>query len=307
MNIGLRHLQFFVAAAQHGSFRRAAEIMKVRQSTLSRAIQQLECQLNVILFVRSTSGVRLTLIGAEFVKTAKRLLGDFEALVSMAEASSRGKRGRLLIGSPTSIAVIQLAPALLEYATRFPEIDIRLAGRSKSALLADLRANALDLAVVVGDVEELDLDRLTLWSERIFVAVPQSHPLATRTFVYWTDLGDQILLLSRHGLGPELREIMASKLASGGKLPRVEDHAIGSEALLSLVAAGRGVALQCEGTVRIPYSGLIQLEVHDGTGTSWMTYSGCWRKQHTNPALVSFLPLLRAHRSAFSTCPRPDT
>jgi len=88
---------------------------------------------------------------------------------------------------------------------------------------------------------------------------------------------------------------------------RFEDHEIGIEALMSLVAAGRGVALQCEGVARTTHPGVVQLEVHDGTGASWITYSACWKKQHNNPALASFLALLRAHRSMLSPVGVPDT
>ena len=265
--------------------------------TLSRAIQHLETRLDVVLFFRSTSGVDPTPAGIQFLETAKRLLADFDALVSMAQALSHGKAGRLLLGFPTSFAITRLGPVLVDYAIECPEVDIRLAANSKPSLLADIRANVLDLAIVVGGVVEQGCESLSLWSERILVAIPRSHALATRTFVYWADLMDEILLMSRRGLGPELKDILAAKLAAIGKLRRIEDHTIGSEALLSLVAAGRGVTLQSEGGVRTTYPGLVHLEMHDRTGASWITYSACWKKQHNNPALASFLALLRAHRS----------
>lgn len=297
MDVGLRHLQFVIAAAQHGSLRRAAEFLHVRQSTLSRAIQQLETRLGVVLFVRLASGVRPTTAGIRFLETAKRLLGDFEALVLTAEALGRGTAGRIALGLPASFAVTMLRTVLVDFANACPDVDIHLVAKPKPALLADLRADALDMAVVAGGLDDQSCEAFSLWSERIMVAVLPSHPLATRTFVYWTELITEIVLVSRRGLGPELKEVMATRLASFGKLPRLEEHAIGTEALLSLVAAGRGITLLCEGAVRSTHPGLVQLEVHDRTGASWITYSALWKRQHANPALASFLALLRAHRS----------
>jgi DNA-binding transcriptional LysR family regulator len=274
--------------------------LHVRQSTLSRTIQHLEARLGVTLFIRSNAGVRPTPAGTQFLETAKRLLADFDSLVSTARALGRGEAGRLILGLPTSFAMAMLRAVLLDYANECPDVAIHLVERSKLALFADLKADAVDLAIVVGGIDGQDCQSLSLWSERILVAVPQSRPLAMRAFAYWADLIDEVVLMSRKGLGPELKEIMATKLGPIGKLPPVEDHAIGTEALMSLVAAGRGVTLQCEGVVQTTHPGLVQLEVHDRTGASWITYSACWKRQHTNPALASFLALLRTHRSIFS-------
>lgn len=307
MDVGLRHLQCVVAAAQHGSFRRAAEILHVRQSTLSRTIQHLEARLGVTLFVRSNAGVRPTSAGLQFLETAKRLLADFDSLVSRARALGRGKAGRLILGLPTSFAMSMLHAMLLDYANECPDVNIQLVARPKAALLADLKHGTVDLTIVAGGIEEQSCESLSLWSERILVAVPQSWPLATRAFVYWIDLIDEVVLMSSRGLGPELKEMLTTKLAANGSLPRVEDHAIGSEALLSLVAVGRGVTLQSEGAVRTTHPGLVHLEMHDRTGTSWITYSACWKKKYNNPALASFLALLQAHRSMLSPGRVPDT
>jgi DNA-binding transcriptional LysR family regulator len=95
MTVGLRHLQFVVVVAKHGSLRRAAKSLNIRQSTLSRAIRQLEIRLGLTVFIRSNTGVRLTLPGCQFLKAASRLVADFDALVSMAAAMGGGKAGRL--------------------------------------------------------------------------------------------------------------------------------------------------------------------------------------------------------------------
>lgn len=277
----------------------------MRQSTLSRAIKQLEHGLGVTLFVRSTGGVRLTPAGSQFLVTAKRVLADFEALVSTAGALGRGSVGRLVLGLPPSYVSSELRGVLRDYANEFPDVMIELGVKSKIALLSDLDVGALDVAIVAGGVPQKRCESLTLWSERIIVAVPEQHRLAKRPFVHWTDLVDEPLLTSRLGFGPELMELVAA-YTRGGSIPQLEHHSADGDALLSLVAAGRGLMLQSAGTLRAGQPGLAYLEVHELTGTSWITFSACWKKDRPNPALTSFLALLKAHCSLASPARASD-
>src|SRR5258705_10812429 len=78
MAIELRHLRCAVAAAHYGSFRRAAEALGVKQSSLSRRIRQMEDRLGVAVFERSSSGVRLTTAGTEILRTSRHLVDGLD-------------------------------------------------------------------------------------------------------------------------------------------------------------------------------------------------------------------------------------
>lgn len=71
--IDLRHMRYTIAAADYRSFRRAAEAMHLKQSTLSRCVRELEDELQVTLFVRSRAGVRPTAAGAAFITSIRRV------------------------------------------------------------------------------------------------------------------------------------------------------------------------------------------------------------------------------------------
>jgi DNA-binding transcriptional LysR family regulator len=307
MKVDLRHLRFVIAAGRYGSLRRAAEALRVRQSTISRALRALEERLGIVLFVRSSGGARPTPAGLELIEAADRLVGDFDMLVSKARALGRGAEGRISLGVPSSHAVTRLRPVLLDFARQYPGVQMRLAARPRSALLVDLKADALDVAVITGRAANNRIESLSLWSDQILLAVPEAHTLAASGNANWIDMSDEVVLTSCQGIGPELMEILSAKLGVIGKRPRIEEHAIGGEALLNLVAAGRGVSLHCDGTIRPPHPGLTLLEIHDGAGSTWVTYSACWKKKHTNPVLTSFLAVLRSHRLIVSSAPVPDT
>jgi DNA-binding transcriptional LysR family regulator len=194
----LQQLRYAVAAAEHGSFRRAAEALLLRQSTLSRRIRQLEHAIGVTVFDRSSGGVRATQAGRHFLRTARSILEQMDALVTHAHNTGRGEAGRLTIGFYTSLSAGNLRATLTDFKQRFPEIELGMAERSRARLVAALRNGALDIAIVTGDAPLQDNKALPLWSERMLVALPEGHTLADREAVYWTDLRSETLLLSHY-------------------------------------------------------------------------------------------------------------
>ncbi|TBR29006.1 MAG: LysR family transcriptional regulator [Reyranella sp.] len=297
MDVGLRHLELVLAAVRYGSLRRAADALHLKPSTVSRALCSLEQRLGILLFTRTSAGLRATPAGREFVVGAERLLVEFEGLMANAATFARGVEGHITLGLSTQHAVVRLCPLLSEHAQQCPRVHVRLISKAKSALLADLFADALDVAIISGRVISDGIESISLWSDQIFLAVPQAHALEIGGYATWAGMADEVILGSSQGIGPELKEILVAKLGSVGRQAMLEEHAIDGQALLSLVAAGRGVSLQCANVIHIPPPGLRMLELHDEGGPASITYSACWKRKGNNPSLASFLSLLRAHRS----------
>jgi Bacterial regulatory helix-turn-helix protein, lysR family len=121
--VDLVHLRYAVAAADHGSFRRAAEALLLRQSTLSRSVRQLEERIEMIVFERSNGGVRATQAGRGFLRMARSILEQMDTLVASAHSTGRGEGGRLAIGFYTSLSAGNLGATLIDYAYRFPRVE----------------------------------------------------------------------------------------------------------------------------------------------------------------------------------------
>ena len=141
---------------------------------------------------------------------------------------------------------------------------------------------------------------MALWSERIIVALPEGHRLAGNNIVYWTDLKDETFLLSQRDPGPEIQDILLSKLAAPGERPRVVSHDITRENIKSLVGAGFGVSLMCEACIGANYPGLVYREARDGNGPSRISYTAYWRSDNTTPALAGFISLLKERHPSVS-------
>lgn len=297
MTIELRHLRYAVAAAHYGSFRRAAEALGVEQSSLSRRIRQMEDRLGVAVFERSRSGVRLTTVGTEILRTSRHLVDGLDHMMASAKAVRRGEAGRLAVGFYTSLSAGNLRASLMEHARRFPRVELRAVEDGRERLFVGLEHGALDVAIVTGEPVVREGGVLAVWGERIMVALSESHPLAAKEIIYWADLKGEAFLLSQRDPGPELRDILLTNLASPGIQPKVVSQDVSSENIMSLVGAGFGASLICEAGIGANYAGVVYRDVQDDNGPSRVNYVAYWQSDNDNPALAHFLRLLKERYS----------
>lgn len=289
------HLRYVVAAADHSSFRRAAATLNITQPTLSKRIRELEGKLGVLLFERSTGGAELTAIGEEFVVPARRVLAELEAMESRAKAGQRGDAGRLEIGFYTSLSTGALRDIVLTFANGHPDVEVDIVEGARASLMARLDRGAIDIVVALGDRIYTDYSHMSLWSERIMVALPRDHPLATRDFVYWTALKNERFLMSRRDPGPEIQDVLINKLTSPGDRPIVKLVNAEREDVISMVGGNRGISLACDSATGNAGNEVVYREVRDGNGPTRVGYVAYWRRNNDNPALKQMLTLLQAH------------
>ncbi|UGY16266.1 LysR family transcriptional regulator [Bradyrhizobium septentrionale] len=290
--IDLQHLRFAVTAADSGSLRRAADLLCIRHSVLSRSISQLERHIGASLFERSTAGVKATLAGKRVLRIARTILDQVDTLVATGAANGRGEAGRISVGFCTSISAGNLRATLLEFKRRFPQIELTAVQGQRTHLMNELRSGALDVLVVTGEARSSGNTSVKLWSERILVSLPEHHPLAARDVIYWTDLRDETLLLSHHDPGRELESLILSKLLSSDDRPRIDRHDANHGIIKSLISMGLGISLGMESDLGASFAGLVYRELRDGTGASRIDFSAHWRMDNENPALDRFLKLL---------------
>jgi DNA-binding transcriptional LysR family regulator len=181
--VELRQLRYFVAVAEELHFGRAAERLQMSQSPLSRAIRELERELGLVLFVRTTRRVELTPAGSALLERARRALAEVDLAVGDARRAARPERGVLAIGfGPFSrLLAARIAEAV---AAGRPELESRFEEGVTPELLRRVAARELAGAVVLETPaaarrEGVRIDALR--DEPLLAALPATHPYAERT------------------------------------------------------------------------------------------------------------------------------
>ena len=282
--IELRQLRYLIAAAEAGSFSRAARSMNIKQATLSRHILDVEKRLGMILFDRRTRGASLTPHGKTYLHTAQRIVKEFEELNAWVSAAKNGEAGKLAVGFYTSFSAGNLRATLSEFGERYPDVRVRGFERDRDLLLAGIENGLLDIAIMIGEASYRGLMTRPFWSERILVAIPEGHSLATRERIYWTDLAGERFLLTERDPGPETRNMLLGKLGTPGYSPEIDMDDIGRETVLSAIALGGHLSIVAESALGIQVPGVTFREVHETNGHMRIGFSGYWRV--TGPHLV---------------------
>lgn len=237
----LRQLASFEAAARLLHFRRAAAEVHLSQPSLSAQIAALEAELGTPLFDRIGRGVRLTAAGEELLPYARRIAAQADEAKYMVAAHRGLESGRVRIGAPPTVGTHLLAPALALFHERHPGPEILLREEGIGELLDLVEAGELDLAVVALPVVSAALDVTPLFEEDIVVAVGRTHRLADQESVAIADLAlESFLLLSE---GYELRRVTLEACREAGFAPYVVLEGAEMDTVLTLAAAGIGVAL----------------------------------------------------------------
>ncbi len=303
MEIDLKHLEYFVAAAEYPSFRRAAAGLNVRQSVLSRRIRALEDEIGVSLFQRDKSGATLTVAGHRFLARAKSSLADLEEMVKAARDAGRGMTGRLRIGAMSTFAPGFLHDLIRGFADHHPDVEMEFTQEGPRVLTAQIRDQRIDVAILTGRQRaEPNCDVLQLWCEQVFVALPENHPLAGRTAVEWSALRDERLLVPRGSPGPEIHQVVIRHVSQDGEEPALVQHAVDPEALMNIVGLGFGVTLTCETSASVTYPGVVFRPIRGPEDL--LPYRAIWLPENDNPALRRFLS--QARMMIRRTAAQPD-
>ena len=149
--IELRQLRYLIAAAEAGSFSRAARNLNIKQPTLSRYILETEKRLGMALFDRKTRGATLTADGATYLRIARRIMKEWDELDAWVSAKTNGHAGKLTVGFYTSVSAGNLRATLSEFGERHREVKMRGFERDREMLLTGIENGSLDIAIMIGE------------------------------------------------------------------------------------------------------------------------------------------------------------
>lgn len=291
----LRHLRYFVAVGEELHFGRAADRLHIAQPPLSQQIRQLERELGVSLLTRTTRSVELTPAGRAYLQRAIEILDAVGDAGGQARRIAAGVEGRLVIGcvgSATYSLLPQLVRALGE---SLPGVEVGLRGEMLApAQLEALRSGALDLALLRPPVVGEGIFTETVRRDRLLVALPTNHSLAGQTELTVAALRDEDFVVhAGHGRST-MSNLVENICADAGFVPRVRQEVSETLTLVTLVAAGLGVAIVPDPTAALDIAGVRYVPLAPAALGIDLVAAGAQR----SPLIDNVLAVLRdvAHR-----------
>ncbi len=241
MNITLRQIEAFVAVAQLEGFTRAAERVHLTQSAISVLIRELEEQLGVRLFDRTTRAVQLTEAGKQFFPFAEKAMAELEIALQTTQGLLAKKHGRLVLAAPPLIAAHLLPRLIAEFQGLYPGVSVVVRDLLADDIQARVRSGEVDFGMGTFQKSDQDLASTPLLTDVLILACPKGSALGNRRSVRWKDLaGQPIIALDRHS---SLRRLVDRTLETAGCLaPPAYEVSFVSTAV-GLVEAGLGIAV----------------------------------------------------------------
>ena len=291
----LRHLRYFRAVAELGSFSAAARRLHVAQSSVSEQVADLEEELGGKLLDRTGRQVRLTAMGTVFLDEAQKTLEAAERAVEVTRSSMRGESGTLRIGFFLWGAGGFFPRIIREYRRRHPGIRLSLVEMHANEQVVALEEGRLDVGLTrppdasAARVLEAEL----LFRDPVVVAVRPDHPFAGKA-VSVGELAGERLVLAERGSNPGLFDGVVGMFAEEGLTPVVANTSTTWSGVLTLVEAGEGVALVPLGVRQVRTRGLVFCRMRPET--LFLGLSAVWNPRRVGPALEGFLRLLRENK-----------
>lgn len=241
----LRHLRYFVAAAEELHFTRAARRLGIAQPPLTQQIKALETEIGVRLFDRSARGVALTDAGTAFLEDARTILAEVNQAVMRSRQAASGLIGRLGIGFTESASFHNIVTASLRsYRQGYGAVELFLEEARSTDLTLALRQGKIDVAFVRPPIRlEDDIVLEVLVTEPMVVAVPIGHALSRRRTLRLTDLRDEKFILYPRRTSAGLTDRVIAACEAAGFTPMIAQSAPQIASSINLVAASLGVSI----------------------------------------------------------------
>ena len=242
IRIDLRQLECFVAVAEEGTFRAAAERLHMSQPPLSRQIKQLESELGVVLLKRDSSGAALTTAGRAFLKGARKTLLQAAEAIEIARRHSKGTPRQLRVGYTKVFDPEVFPPLEPAFEKAVPGGSLVFVAAISVELIRRLRRGALDVALIGLPSATGELVVEPLHKEPLVAVIPAQHPLARHKVLSIAQLNDQPVFWPQRQTNPGFFDYYEEVFAKHGHAPsrrltEPTDHHL----LLAEVANGRGI------------------------------------------------------------------
>ena len=241
MKIDTLGVQAFIAIADHGGFRKAAEALHITQTALTRRLQNLESSLGVKMVERTTRSVALTSIGRDFLPRARRLLDDLSASLVEIRETGKAQRGDVSIACVPTVGIQYLPRVIQEYSARHPNNRIKIFDHASSGVADAVLRREAEFGINIGGSHHPELVSIPVLQDRFVLICRDDHPLAKRRSLTWKQLEPFPLIFAGDVSGN--RPLLAQALEGRNLALQSFYEVQRSSTAVGLVAEGVGAAV----------------------------------------------------------------
>jgi LysR family transcriptional regulator, low CO2-responsive transcriptional regulator len=239
--IDSRQLLAFATLARLGSFTGAAKELFLTQSAVSHAIKALETELGVRLFDRLGKKAHLTQAGEQLLQHADRILVEMDQARQGLEQLQNWGHGRLRVGASSTACQYLLPNVLREFRQSFPTCTVKIQPGDGPALVEALRANQIDLAILLRPMGREELEFHDLFMDEMQFLVSPLHPWAQKGYVPRSTLHQETFIL--YSKTSYTFQLVSDYFAREGVTLQQFMELGNIEAIKELVKIGLGVAV----------------------------------------------------------------
>ncbi len=247
----LRQLRYFVTVAEEQNFTRAAVRLNMAQPPLSRQIQQLEAEVGAELIDRAARPLRLTPIGRLVHEQAIQMLRRADELREMVTRARLAGRRRFAIGFVASTLYERLPQLIGAFRALAPNVELSLIEMVTFEQISALKEGRIDVGFGRLRIEDASVRRIVLREERLIVALPADHPLASAEGpLTLADVARAELIVYPREPRPSYADQVLAHFRDHGLSPTIAHEARELQIALGLVAAGEGLCIVPESVQR---------------------------------------------------------
>ncbi len=290
----LRHLRYFTAVADQGSFSGAARRLHVAQSAISEQLANLEHEIGAALFERSARKTGLTPAGRAFLEEARRILASADHAIDVAQRVHRGEAGTIRIGFFTGSMGMDLPRLIRTFRRQYARVRLSLVEMTPKQQWTALLEGKIDVGFTRRLEPEFrsELRAITLHQDPIVAILPKNHPAAPGP-VDLRDLADENFVLSSRDVSPAVFDKVIELCSEAGFSPRIASISSVWSSVALMVQAGEGISLLPlnEQQFRTRDLAFCPLKAKN----AFVEFVMAWSPRRDNPLTRSFRQLALAH------------
>lgn len=238
----IQQLEYFKTVAHMEHMTRAAEKLSISQPALSKSISNIEQELGMPLFDRQGRSILLNRYGQLFLESVEMILAEYEKITQQFAEIIRPGYGEVAFGFIHTLGMEVVPELMARVPNKYPHMDFSLTQATSLNLQKRLEEGAIDLCLSQKfESKVIDIDWIELWSEELYVIVPNNHPLASRKTIEVHEIKDEPFISIKRGNA--LRQFIDRYLKEAGITAKTTFSGEEMHTIAGFVSAGLGVSI----------------------------------------------------------------